>query len=165
MAKSGMSAGVDEEVAKLEKFADHARGLIGYALYGGAAVAVAAMAEAVGALPVDDTPGRPFNGPLNVITTQDKADLAASIGIAKFYDTEDGRGTSVGFDGYGSRTEPKYPGGVPLQMIARSIESGSSVRRKNPFVRRAERASKAAVLAAMQASADEYVSKYAGEET
>ena len=161
-----MSAGIDEEIEKLEGLGEHARGLIGYALYEGAAVAAAAVAAAVNELPVMEPDKRPFNGiPLNVISAQDKADLVAAVGISGFFDTDDGRGTSIGFDGYATRTEKRFPNGVPLPMIAASIDSGSSIRMKHPFMRKAERACKAAALATMQAAADEYVSKYAGEET
>ena len=41
----------------------------------------------------------------------------------------------VGFDGYGRFPTKSYPKGVPNALIARAVESGSSVRQKSPFVR------------------------------
>lgn len=45
----------------------------------------------------------------------------------------------VGFEGYGSFPTKTYPQGVPNALIARAVESGSSVRQKSPFVRPAVR--------------------------
>lgn len=113
-----------------------------------------AIREATAALPVDDNPKRPFNGtPLAVISTEDKEDLLNSIGIAKFRRDADVVETKVSFSGY-TRREEKRLGPVPLPMIARSIESGSSVRAKFPFCRNAAKTAKPKVIAAMQAEID-----------
>lgn len=157
MASKGMSVGVDDTVQMLMDVAGAAEQIASFALYAGADVVADAVRASINSLPVDDNPKHPFSGPLNVITAQDRAELAAGIGIARHGDTGDGRSTAVGINGYSSRTERRYPNGVPLPMIARSIESGSSVRRKDPFWRRAERASAGQVEQAMQEAANEIV--------
>lgn len=71
------------------------------------------------------------------ITKQQKQDLLDSIGIAKFEDNYGVINTNVSFGGYGSRPTAKYPKGLPNKLLANSINSGTSFRRKNPFARRA----------------------------
>lgn len=65
-----------------------------------------------------------------------KKDLGDSLGITP--PDRDRNGfvhVKVGFDGYGSFPTNAYPDGVPNALLARSVESGSSVRAKTPFVR------------------------------
>lgn len=64
-----------------------------------------------------------------------KQDLLDSLGVTK--PDRDKRGfvnVKVGWDGYGSFPTRAYPSGVPNQLLARAVESGSSVRQKTPFV-------------------------------
>ncbi len=80
----------------------------------------------------------------------EKADLLDSLGV-----TPPGRdrkgfvNVKVGFDGYGSYKSDAYPDGLPNQLVARAVESGSSVRQKTPFVRPAVNASRKEAVAAM----------------
>lgn len=164
MAKKGFAVGLDEEVARLDAIGEAGRAAITAALYDGAAVIADAVAAAAQNLPTDTNPGHPFTGPLAAITPEDAADLAAGVGIAHFDDTGDGRSTAVSIEGYTRRTEKGYPNGVPLPMIARSLESGSSVRQKNPFVRRAVSGAQAACEAAMVAAGERVIQQVAGEE-
>lgn len=82
--------------------------------------------------------GDQFHG---VPKTQKQA-LLGGLGITPIKKNRDGTiNARVGFheymEGYPSK---KYPKGVPLQLLAGSIESGSSVRRPTPFIRPAFRA-------------------------
>lgn len=80
-------------------------------------------------------------------------DLAASLGITPI--TQDQNGwwnAKVGFDGYDSR-------GVPNQLKARVMESGSSTIRKRPFVEPAVKATKGPAVQAMQRVIDEETMK------
>lgn len=70
-------------------------------------------------------------------------DLLKSFGLTPV--DRDRRGfvhTKAGFDGYGSFPTKSYPKGVPNQLLARAVESGSSVRQKTPFVRPAVNATR-----------------------
>ena len=63
-------------------------------------------------------------------------DLEKSFGITPISkDREGDWNAKIGFDGYGSHPTKKYPKGLPNQMMARAIESGTSFRKKHPFVR------------------------------
>lgn len=92
----------------------------------------------------------------HVLSDSAKADLLASFGLAPIERDVNGYvGTKAGFDGYGSRKTATYPYGVPNQLIARAVESGSSVRDKMPFVRPAVNAKRKEAIKAMEDSVDE----------
>ncbi len=79
--------------------------------------------------------------------------LAASLGITPI--TEDRSGywnAKIGFDGYDGR-------GVPNQLKARVLESGSSQVKKRPFVAPALRASRKTALEAMAKVIDDEIKK------
>jgi hypothetical protein len=61
----------------------------------------------------------------------------------------------VGWDGYGDYPTKDYPKGLPNALVARAVESGSSVRQKIPFVRPAVKASQKQALEAMDRVIDE----------
>lgn len=84
-------------------------------------------------------PGDQFSG----VPKGTKKDLIDSFGISPLSTDRDGIiNVKIGFDGYGSYPTKKYPKGVPNALVARAIESGSSVRTKIPFVRKAVNRSK-----------------------
>lgn len=79
--------------------------------------------------------------------------LADSLGITPISQDKNGVwNAKVGFDGYDEK-------GVPNQLKARVMESGSSRVRKRPFVRPAVNATKGAVLDAMKKVIDEEIEK------
>lgn len=70
-------------------------------------------------------------------------DLLDSFGLTPVQRDRNGFvNVKAGFDGYGSIPTKKYPQGIPNQLLARSVESGSSVRQKTPFVRPAVNATR-----------------------
>lgn len=99
----------------------------------------------------------------NVIGGHDKQMLLDRMGISRIDAIGDRASVVVSFSGYNDRPTKKYPKGVPIPMIARSIESGSSIREKNPFVRRAYNTAKSkaeqAAKDAGQKKANELIKK------
>lgn len=94
-------------------------------------------------LPADDyrrlEPDEKFVG----IPREQKTDLLVSLGVTPVgRDKKDFVNVKVGFDGYGSQPTKAYPKGLPNQLLARAVESGSSVRKKTPFVRPAVNATR-----------------------
>lgn len=162
--------GVEEFSNKILALGTDAESVAKAALYDGAGVVADALRQAVDTLPTEKmhpVPGMPNGdqyGVLNVITEEDKQDLKGGVGIAKFENKRGGVTTAVSFNGYARRTEKKYPKGVPLAMIARSIESGSSTRAKHPFVRPLAKRVQAAALDAMIKGADKRINEIMGGE-
>ena len=79
-----------------------------------------------------------------------KRDLLDSFGLTPIEKDRNGfLHTKAGFDEYGSFPTNAYPKGVPNQLLARSVESGSSVRQKTPFVEPAVKATRKDAVEAM----------------
>lgn len=90
--------------------------------------------------------GETFSG----VPVGNHLDLLDSLGVTP--PDKDHRGfvhVKVGWDGYGSFPTKAYPEGVPNQLLARAVESGSSVRQKTPFVRPAVQATRKEAVEAM----------------
>lgn len=128
-------------------------------LYDGAKVVADKVKEGITALPTESArrlkEGELFSG----ITKLQKSDLITSLGVAFHRQTDSGWDTVIGFKGYGSTPTHNYPLGLPNQLLARSIESGSSVRRKNPFIRKAVNSCRKEAIEAMKKTFDEEVEK------
>lgn len=89
-----------------------------------------------------------------------KRDLLDSFGLAPIERDRNGWiSTRAGFDGFGSYPTKRYPNGVPNQLLARAIESGTSVREKHPFVRPAVNATRNKAVKAMKNVIDEAIRK------
>lgn len=88
------------------------------------------------------------------LTYSEKKGLIESFGISPLQNEGGFRNVKLGFDGYNNVQTKKYPKGQPNVLIARSVESGTSVRDKQPFVRPAIRSSKAACLKKAQETFD-----------
>lgn len=93
------------------------------------------------------------------LTSAQKKGLEEGFGISPMQNDNGYWNVKLGFDGYNKVKTRTYPNGQPNVMIARAVESGSSVRKKNPFIRRAvSSAQKLAVEKGKQA-ADEEIAK------
>lgn len=123
------------------------------AVYAGADAMVEAVKESIRALPEEEG-YMPAGEKRNTVTRDEKEALLTHIGIAKFDNTGGKVTTAIGFEGYTDHPTRKYPSGVPVPLIARSIESGSSVRRKIPFLRQAANRAKEQAQKAMADAAN-----------
>lgn len=145
--------GLDEYLRQLERLEGSSHDAIGKAIYHGAAIVADACKREIESLPVNNqyrTGG---------ITSVQKAGLREGFGVA--HEQEDGlyRHVKLGFDGYNKQYTKKYPKGQPNSVIARSINSGSTWRKKIPFIDRATRSSKAACEGKMAEVIDTEIKK------
>ena len=98
--------------------------------------------------------GEVFTG----VPKQQKQDLLDSLGITPpDIDFDGNTNIKIGFDGYGKIPTKKYPKGVPNRLLARAVESGSSVRKKTPFIRKAVNKAKKLAEAEMQKKLNEHI--------
>lgn len=128
----------EEYLLKLSRLSQNADRIIKSAIYDGADVVADAIQESIQALPEEHfhklREGDRFTG---VSPTQKRA-LSQGFGLAHMEQDSQGWNTKAGFAGYMEEGKTKkYPNGLPIPLLARSIESGSSVRQKHPFVRTA----------------------------
>lgn len=134
-----------EDIAKMLVALGDAGDAIGkMSVYEGAAIIADEIRKQINALPEQSFRHLGDGEQFGVITPQDKEDLANSLGIDQIERAVTGIRTVIGFAGYGSHPTKKYPKGLPMPLLARSIESGSSVRAKRPFIRRAVNAKRKA---------------------
>lgn len=133
--------------------------ICGGAIYAASEIIADAIRSELNAIPTDEGYGTkedPAKGPKAI----QKAGLANSLGIAKMQD--DGTGflnVKIGFDGYNRVKTAKWPKGQPNQMVARSVESGTTWMIKNPFVKRAVARHRKQALEAMRRHVDESINK------
>lgn len=149
--------GLEEFESQLKALGDQSTTVIHAALYAGAGKLLEEVKKSIQALPEDEGYKQP--GELRKVCTHaEKQALLTHIGIAK----HDPDTTAIGFDGYTDYVTKKYPRGVPVPLIARSIESGSSVRQKWPFLRKTGNAAKETIQKAMADAATEAAQKITG---
>ena len=144
--------GIDDYFAQLNKLGTKATGLCKRALYDGAAVIANSVRAEVNALPTSDRDAK--KGESQPILSYEKDGLVEGLGIAKMKDEHGVIYTRIDFDGYNRLKSKKYPSGHPNSMIARAINSGTSKRRKNPFMTRGVNNGRAKAQAAMSARMD-----------
>ena len=106
-------------------------------VYDGARVMADEIRRDTGAIPLDRDrflkPGERYAA----ITSRDRRDLAAHLGITKITSTGSGTRAVIGFAGYGSKKTHKYKKGLPMALLARSLMKGTTVREKSAFIDKA----------------------------
>lgn len=161
MARMTVKA-TDDYALKLSKLAAQTEEVAKKAIYAAANIVADKVASNLAALPEDKfrrlKDGEKFTG----LPEKQKKDLQDSFGVTPIKQDEDGWNAHIGFDGYGSKPTEKYPKGVPNQLLARAVESGSSVRQKTPFVRPAVNATKKEAIDAMERVIEEEFKKIIG---
>ena len=155
MAKMTVT-GLDDISSLLHQLGEKGVEIATNAVYSGAGAMIERVKEEINALPVEE--GYLPNGKKrHSVTQREKDNLISHIGISRI-ETIGGKTTvAIGFDGYTDYTTKKYPSGVPVPLIARSIESGSSVRQKIPFLRKTANQNKESVKAAMINAANDTI--------
>lgn len=111
--------------------------------------------EGKNGMPPVGTPENPLTG----ISRRQKADLIEGFGLAPMEDAFGMVNTKAGFDGYGSIKTRKYPKGTPNAMLMRSIEGGTSFRKKHPTIRPAVNRARKKAVKTMQNDIDEAMGK------
>lgn len=150
--------GLDEYAIKVRKLSKNSTRIIKRSVYRGAEVIANAVKNGLQGLPIDNRYGTPEN-PVNGVTRRQKSDLIDSMGLASMRDTNGYINTKLGWDGYGSTPTNKYPKGVPNQMLMRSVESGTSFRKKNPVVRNSVTKAKQQAIRRMSETIDRELRK------
>ena len=148
--------GFDELELQLSKLADPE--LAKDVVMAGAQPVADEIRKSIEALPEDKFRYLKKNEVFTGVPKQQKQDLLDSLGITPpDIDFDGNTNTKIGFDGYGKIPTKKYPKGVPNQLLARAVESGSSVRKKTPFIRKAVNKAKKLAEAEMQKKLDEKI--------
>lgn len=140
--------GMQEYLEKLNKIGTNADGSIKRAVYSGASVVLKQVENAIQNLPTKEHK-YVYSGQINAISPEQKQGLLDGLGASKMQNDNGYINTKIGFDGYNSVKSKKYPNGQPNSLIARAIESGTSMRPKTRFVANATKAAKGPAEKAM----------------
>ena len=150
----------DEYLMKIAKLEAQLKDqILGEAIFGAAGIVADEIRTTLEQVPTDEgfgTETEKAKGPKKA----QKKGLYDSLGIASMQD--DGTGylhVKIGFDGYNDIRTKRWPNGQPNQMVARSVEGGTSWMEKNAFVRKAVNASKARAVEFMKQSVDKSTEK------
>lgn len=157
MARIRANKGIEDVAQLLVNVQKEGTSIAKAATYEGARVIADGIRESTQKLPAQKHKYLTGEEQFDVISDKDKEDLLHSIGVAEIKKDEDGVKTVVGFAGYGRFPTRKYPRGLPMPLLARAIESGSSVRRAQPFVRPTAAAKRAEAKAAMIKKGNEMI--------
>lgn len=149
----------DEYLMKISKLeAAMKEEVCGEAIYGAAGIVADEIRAKLEAVPTDErygTSSEPTRGPRKV----QKRGLYNSLGIASMQDDGGFLNVKIGFDGYSDVTTERWPNGQPNQMVARSVERGTTWMKANPFVKKAVAASRKRATEFMKKSVDQSIQK------
>lgn len=154
--------GLKEYEKRLSTLGKEGKAIAEKAVYAGAAIIADAVRANINALPAvkDEWGVVAYNNNWSApLTETAKKGLQDGFGISPM-GSEDGMlNVKLGFDGYNDMKTKKYPKGQPNEIIARSLESGSSIAKKRPFVAPAVRKTKKAAEETMAKIIDEEIAK------
>ena len=152
-------SGIDNYISQLNRLQQSTKdGVVGRTVYAGAEVVADSVRRAIQALPVGD--GRARDGGLiDTVTLPQKAGLLDGFGISRMKDDDGFVNVKLGFAGYNATRTGRYPRGQPNALIARSVNSGTTFRKKTKFVDKAVNSAKKAAEAAMDAACSREIEK------
>lgn len=150
--------GINEYARAMQRVYVKSSDIIGQAIYEGSSVLADGVKDELKKLPIDESYGSP-DKKIDGVTKRQKADLIDGFGISPMRDDKGYLNVKLGFDGYGRTKTKKYPKGVPIQLIARSLNTGTSFRKRNPFMDRAVRAKRKQVERKMMEQMDDGIKK------
>ena len=159
MAKIVMK-GIEEYANRLSSLFKDTEGIVRKAVFRGASVVADEIKSGLKAIPTirNNEIGTESN-PISGVTKKQKSDLIEAFGLAPIENKRGYIQTKAGVDGYGSVPTKKYPNGVPNAMLMRSVESGTSFRKKTPVFRPAVNRAKERCITEMKKTIDEELGK------
>ena len=155
-------SGIDSFIDGLSKLELKTHALAKSTLYEGAKVIADEAAKALQAIPVqgDKLPfisdGMKRKGIMVTgLTTRQKQDVINALGITRMSEYGGDVDVRIGFDGY--TVNGKGEGRVPIAMLLRAHESGTSFIKKTPIVRKAFASARPKAKEAMQKHIDKVI--------
>ena len=134
--KTTFSDGINEYLQTLNRLGKEIEGISKQAVYEGAKIIADEIKNNIETLSTDEewgTPKKMKAGP----TKAEKEKIARGLGIAHMQDNKGTINTKIGYDDAGYDENNKQ-----MQMIARSVNSGTSFMKKNPFFEKGVRNSR-----------------------
>lgn len=156
--------GIDDYAKALANLQNESEEIIKRGVYDGAAVVADAIKSGLNSIPIQEgknglPPIGTSDNPLTGISRTQKGDLLDGFGLAPIENHNGYIQTKAGFDGYGSTKTKAYPEGLPNSVLMRSLESGTSFRKKNPVVRKATNGARKAAETKMGETVEKEIKK------
>ena len=151
--------GLEEYAMKLSKLEAGSQEIAGKAIYEGAKIVADEIKAGIMYIPVATNKAGSSEKKIDSITPGQRRGLIEGMGISPMRQDNGYWNVKVGFDGYNGVKTEKYPNGQPNVLIARSVESGTSFRKKRPFVRTAVNRVKNIAVQAMKDVVDKEIEK------
>lgn len=172
MAKWDVTKYAEQYLRQLDELGAKSKYMIGRAVYPAAGLVADAIAKNIGMIPIvkRGERGSPEH-PLVGITAAQKQGLAEGFGISRMIDDNGFYDVKLGFEGYNSQHLDSKHNGIKIihgkewtqwqanAMIARSLEAGTSFRKKQPFVAPAVRKTKKHAEEIIRKRLDEEIAK------
>lgn len=163
MAKMTLKGFEEYEAAISRLSKDYKDEVAGAVIYAGADVVADAVRKSIESLPIVKGYGTEKHPLPGGVTQSQKDGLLVGFGISKMQNTGGSYNVKLGFDGYNSTTTEKFPNGQPNQLVARGVESGTSWKRKHPFVRPAVTKATKPAVEKMKTACDDACAKVMGK--
>lgn len=151
--------GVDTYIGKLALLRDHSDVAIRNAVYAGASIVADEIRYEINQIPIVRNQKATPDNQIDGVTRAQKNGLQDGFGISKFGNDRGFINVKLGFDGYNKTRTKKYPMGQPNALIARSVNSGTSFRKKRRFVDKAVNSSRKNALNKMSSVLDDEIKK------
>ena len=155
--------GVSDVSLMLGKLAQAGSGVAKMVVYDGARVMADEISRQIRNLKTDEPRCLRDGDKFRVITAIDQRDLARHLGISRITKSTTGTTAVIGAAGYGSYKTKKYPDGLPMAMLARSLHKGTVVREKSAYIDRAIGAAGQKARAAMAETGEKAIAKIYAE--
>lgn len=153
MAMTISTSGFEELEHMLQRMGDKAQDIAAEALFEGADVIADAFTRAAGSIHAER---RRHSEPGGRYPTPEEKEAVQKIGVARFRKDDDGVNTVVGpAKGYTTINGKQKA----IQLIARSINSGTSFMKKQPVFRRAATTNRKAAQERIVSKAEELINK------
>lgn len=149
----------DEYLVKLAKVdAALKEKIIGPSVYSGAGIVADEVRARLSKVPTDESWGTEKSlkkGPKEV----ELRSVMNGLGVSEMQNNDGFFNVKIGFGGYSSIKTKEWPQGRPRQMLARSIERGTSFMKANPFMKKAVATAQNKAIQAMKETADQNIEK------
>lgn len=127
------------------------------ALYDGAGAAAAQIYSTIQAYPVQ-------KDAKDGMTKKERAALLKGFGLSRMEEKNGDLNLKIGFSGYNELMKTKlWPKGVPIPLTARSLMKGTSWRKKDNFMQKAQKNLDKTVAEAIEKKLDEELEKIGGK--
>lgn len=150
--------GFAEFMDGLSKVVDSTEELYKRGVYEGTKVLADEVKKGLNGLKVDNGWGT-AEKPLQGVNQNVKETLIHAMGVSKIEFVNGSANASVGFKGYDGIKTKKYPNGRPIQMLMRSVESGTSFMMKQPVIRQSVNRAKKQVEGAIKKAVNEFIAE------